>query len=202
VKVKPFGERIVVEFVNELYEGKIIIPERAGQVNRLGRVLFVGDGVVFNGPNRSVVPMHVAVGDVCMFQMEASQELNTRYVVDDKPVFFLHQHDMILKVTGKKLKLELGTVEVIGTWVLVKAFSGIETTLIVPETAKGDTDVQRYRVVQVGSGVKQAIIPGDEVSLVRSRCNPIYFGQELYGFVDSSFVYGSISAAQLPSLSQ
>jgi hypothetical protein len=101
---------------------------------------------------------------------------------------------MIARIKDAKLKLE--SIEILGNWVLVKPFMDeVGGIIIIPDAVKesGKNDlIQRYRAIQIGEGVDIGLKVGEEVSLARSRCNPIYIETTLYGFVEKSFIYGSI----------
>jgi len=193
-RLRPCGQRVVVKLVEDEVKTKngVIVPsKRSESFNRLGRVLAVGNGW-FQGKHS---PMYARVGDICFFQLEQHQAINTAYMDKEHGlVFFLHDLDMIARLTEPSFDLEY--FQVIGLWILVK----VETRglypgsrIIVPQIENTTADLQTYTVIQKGDGVKIDLNVGDEVSLARTRCNPIYLDRQLYGWIEEKFVYGTMT---------
>lgn len=194
-QLRPIGYRVVCKLVHPTEvvtpAGLFIPSNRKTNHNKLGKVLAVGNGVWF-GKTR---PMPVKVGDTCFFQLETNQATNTVYISREHgEVFFLHGDDMI--GTLKKPVFDLDNFQVVGTWILVKV--GLrsqikDSKIVLPSTEDTTHEFQTYTVVQVGAGVSLPIQVGDELSLARSRCNPIYLSGELFGWIEEKFVYGAMT---------
>lgn len=193
-RLRPIGQRVVVKLVETEIKTKngVIIPSKLDQsFNRLGKVLAVGDGH-WQGKQ---YPIYVKPGDICFFQLEQNEAANTSYIDPEHGmIFFLHNLDMI--GTLREPSFDLEYFQVVGPWILVKVamrsqFSG--STLVLPNTENTTHELQTYTVVQKGCGVKSDINVGDEISLTRSRCNPIYLNRELYGWIEEKFVYGAVT---------
>ena len=194
MSLRPIGQRVAVKLVEtDIFSaGGIIIPNKRNQhFNKLGRVLAVGDGKV----GKDQHTMFVKKGDLCFFQLEEQQASNVSYVDREEGlIYFLHNLDMI--GTLKRPVLELDSFHVVGSWILVKVAmrsSLSSSTIILPSSDNTTHELQTYTIVQVGSGVKLGVEVGQELSLARSRCNPIWLGQELYGWIEERFVYGAMA---------
>ena len=192
-RLRPIGQRVVVKLLDTEVKTKngVIIPGKLDQsFNRLGRVLAVGDGLV----RGQQFPMHVKPGDICFFQLEATEAKNTSYIDHEHGmVFFLHNLDMIGTLSEPSFDLEY--FHVCGPWILVKVATRSlfkDSILVLPNIENTTHELQTYTVVQRGTGVKIDVKVGDEISLVRSRCNPIYLNRDLYGWIEERFVYGAI----------
>ena len=193
-RLRPCGQRVVVKLVEDEVKTKngVIIPsKRAESFNRLGKILAVGSGW-YQGEQHS---MYSRPGDICFFQLEQQQAGNTSYIDPEHGlIFFLHDLDMIARLTEPSFDLE--NFPVIGPWVLVK----VETRnmypnskIVLPQVENTTSELQTYTVLQKGDGVKIDIKVGDEISLARSRCNPLYLDRQLYGWIEEKFIYGAIT---------
>jgi co-chaperonin GroES (HSP10) len=193
----------VVKLVEDEVKTKsgVIIPSKRNEsFNRLGRVLAVGSGW-FQGRHNSI---YSKVGDICFFQLEQHQAINTAYMDKEHGlVFFLHDLDMIARLTEPSFDLEY--FQVIGPWILVKVETrGLypDSRIIVPQVENTTAELQTYTVIQKGGGVKIDLNVGDEVSLARTRCNPIYLDRQLYGWIEEKFVYGAMTTGERKAPSQ
>jgi chaperonin GroES len=194
-RLRPIGQRVIVKLVETEVKTKhgVVVPSKLDEsFNRLGKVLAVGNGH-WQGQQ---YPMYVKAGDICFFQLEAQQAKNTAYIDrEEGMVFFLHNLDMIGTLSEPSFDLEC--FQVVGPWVLVKVAvrGNPKSRIIIPQSENTTHEMQTYTVVQKGSGVKLDIKVGDELSIARSRCNPIYFNNTLYGWIEEKFVYGAMSPA-------
>lgn len=75
IKIKPLGDRIVVERIEEeeVKKGGIIIPDTAKEKPQRGRVLAVGPGR--KTEDGKVIPVDVNVGDIVIFSKYAGTEV-------------------------------------------------------------------------------------------------------------------------------
>ncbi|MCS7245641.1 MAG: co-chaperone GroES [candidate division WOR-3 bacterium] len=75
MKIKPLGDRIVVERIEEeeVKKGGIIIPDTAKEKPQRGRVLAVGPGR--KTEDGKVIPVDVNVGDIVIFSKYAGTEV-------------------------------------------------------------------------------------------------------------------------------
>jgi chaperonin GroES len=107
-RIRPTGQRVVVKLVETEIKTKngVIIPSKLNEsFNRIGRVLSIGTGW-FEGTR---YPMFVKPGDICFFQLEQQQAMNTAYVDREHGmVFFLHNLDMIGVLSEPSLDLGKG----------------------------------------------------------------------------------------------
>jgi co-chaperonin GroES (HSP10) len=199
-RVRPLGQRVVVKLLETEIKTKngVIIPNKLNEsFNRIGRVIAVGDGR-YQG---QTYPIFVKPGDICFFQLEQQQAMNTSYIDREHGmIFFLHNLDMIGTLSEPSFDLEY--FNVVGPWILVKVKMRSlfpDSKIIMPDSENTTHELQTYTVVQVGSGVKSEIKVGEEVSITRSRCNPIYLNHELYGWIEEKFVYGAMTPVAEPT---
>ena len=75
MKIKPLGERVLIELVKEeeVAKGGIIIPDSAKEKPQEGRVIAVGTGKL--DENGKVVPFHVKKGDLVLMPKYGGTEV-------------------------------------------------------------------------------------------------------------------------------
>lgn len=95
MKLVPLGQNVVVRRLDaeEVTAGGIVIPDRAREKSKEGRVLSVGDGRLL--PDGSRAPHQVAEGDRVLF----SQYAGTEVVVNDETLLIMGEIE-ILAVIG------------------------------------------------------------------------------------------------------
>ncbi|MBN2684926.1 MAG: co-chaperone GroES [Pontiellaceae bacterium] len=95
MKIKPLGERVLVEPIkeDEAVKGGIIIPDSAKEKPQEGKVIAVGTGKIDD--NGKKVPFNVKVGDVVLMPKYGGTEVK----MDDK-VYQILREDDILAVIG------------------------------------------------------------------------------------------------------
>jgi chaperonin GroES len=95
MKIKPLGERVLVEPVKEeeAVKGGIIIPDSAKEKPQEGKVVAVGTGKI--AEDGSVVPFNVSVGDIVLMPKYGGTEVK----VDGKE-FQIMREDDILAIVG------------------------------------------------------------------------------------------------------
>ena len=95
IKIKPLGDRVLVEAVEETEQVKngIIIPDSAKEKPQEAKVIALGTGKVDDDGKK--VPFEVAVGDMVL----TSKYGGTDVKIDDKEYKILNQSD-ILAIVG------------------------------------------------------------------------------------------------------
>lgn len=91
VKLKPLGNRVVVEPVEqeEVTAGGIVLPETAKEKPQKGTVISVGPGE--RDDKGKYIPMDVKEGDVVLFAKYAGTEIK----VDGKKLLILRESDLL-----------------------------------------------------------------------------------------------------------
>ena len=95
MKIKPLGERVLVELVKEeeVSKGGIIIPDSAKEKPQEGKVIAVGTGKL--DENGKVVPFNVKKGDLVLMPKYGGTEVK----VDGKEYQIVREDD-ILAIIG------------------------------------------------------------------------------------------------------
>ncbi|NLX26111.1 MAG: co-chaperone GroES [Lentisphaerae bacterium] len=95
MKIKPLGERVLVEPIKEeeAVKGGIIIPDSAKEKPQQGKVIAVGTGKIDD--NGKKVPFNVKVGDVVLMPKYGGTEVK----MDGKEYQIMREDD-ILAVIG------------------------------------------------------------------------------------------------------
>ena len=95
MKIKPLGERVLIELVKEeeVAKGGIIIPDSAKEKPQEGRVIAVGTGKL--DENGKVVPFHVKKGDLVLMPKYGCTEVKV-----DGNEYEIVREDDILAVIG------------------------------------------------------------------------------------------------------
>ncbi len=88
--IKPIGDRVVVELIEEEFNkvGSLYVPDTAKERPQRGKILAVGEGR-YDG--KDLVPMRVKVGDKVLFGKYAGTELK----YDEKEYLILSEHDIL-----------------------------------------------------------------------------------------------------------
>jgi chaperonin GroES len=91
MKIKPLGDRIVVERIEQDTKtaGGIIIPDNAKEKPKQGKVLAVGPGAKDDSGKR--IAMDVSVGDIVLFTQWAGNEMK----IDGKEYLVMKESDVI-----------------------------------------------------------------------------------------------------------
>jgi chaperonin GroES len=95
MKIKPLGERVLVELVKEeeVAKGGIIIPDSAKEKPQEGKVIAVGTGKL--DENGKVVPFNVKKGDLVLMPKYGGTEVKV-----DGNEYQIVREDDILAVIG------------------------------------------------------------------------------------------------------
>ena len=95
MKIKPLGERVLVEPVTEEQQikGGIIIPDTAKEKPQQGKVIAVGTGKIDD--NGKKVPFNVKKGDVVLMPQYGGQTVK----LDDREYQIMREDD-ILAIVG------------------------------------------------------------------------------------------------------
>lgn len=199
---KVFGERLAVTELTETLEGSIVMPpgfSAAGTDYRIGQIIEVGDGVLWNGKTADIL---FEVGQLVLFQIPQKIADSTTFRIprfnENRPFALVHQGDVIGILTKPVVSME--TFQIAGNFVLGKIFENPNESIIaLPDNAVKRLTEFRIQVVQVGTGIKDAPYEaGDEIFPDRSRCNPIVLNDTEYLFVDVNNIFGV--AAEKPVL--
>ena len=95
MKVRPLGERVLIELVKEeeVSKGGIIIPDSAKEKPQEGKVIAVGTGKL--DENGKIVPFNVKKGDLVLMPKYGGTEVK----IDDKEYQIVREDD-ILAIIG------------------------------------------------------------------------------------------------------
>jgi chaperonin GroES len=97
MKIKPLGDRIVVERIEEeVKKGGIIIPDTAKEKPQQGKVISVGDGRFDENGKR--IPMEVKKGDVILFGKYSGNEIR----VGDIEYLIMREDDVLAIIEKEK----------------------------------------------------------------------------------------------------
>jgi len=91
MKLKPLGDRVVVEFLEEeeKTKGGIVLPDTAKEKPQKGKVLAVGPGRVLENGQR--VALEVKEGDKVLFAKYGGTEIE----LDGKDLMILQERDVL-----------------------------------------------------------------------------------------------------------
>ncbi len=91
VKIRPLGDRIVVERIEEeeVKKGGIIIPDTAKEKPQKGKVLAVGPGRKTD--DGKVIPVDIKVGDIVIFSKYAGTEIE----IDDQKLLIMREDEVL-----------------------------------------------------------------------------------------------------------
>ena len=97
IKLKPLGDRLVVEAIeqDETTASGILIPETAKEKPQEGKVLAAGPGRLDDSGKR--ITMEVKVGDRVLYAKYAGTEIKLE---DNKKVLILKESDVLALVEG------------------------------------------------------------------------------------------------------
>jgi chaperonin GroES len=97
MKMKPLGDRIVVERLEEeTKKGSIIIPDTAKEKPQQGKVIAVGEGRFDETGKR--IPMDVKKGDTILFGKYTGNEIK----IDDKEYLIMREDDVLAIIDKEK----------------------------------------------------------------------------------------------------
>jgi chaperonin GroES len=93
LKVKPVGDRILVEKIaeDEQTAGGIFIPDTAKEKPQRGKVLAVGHGSYQNGIH---IPCEIRVGEEILFAKYSGNDLK----LDGREIVLMHSEDVLAHV--------------------------------------------------------------------------------------------------------
>ncbi|MCX6088984.1 MAG: co-chaperone GroES [Atribacterota bacterium] len=96
MKIKPLGDRILVQRVEEeeVKKGGIIIPDTAKEKPQQGSIKAVGTGKVDDDGNRR--PLEVKAGDKVLFGKYAGTEVK----IDDEEYLIMREDDILGIIEG------------------------------------------------------------------------------------------------------
>ena len=96
MKLKPLGDRVIVQAVDEdeTTASGIVLPDTAKEKPQRGKVLAVGDGKV--GDDNERVPLDVSEGEEVLYSKYGGTEIQ----VEGEDLLVLRESDVLAKVTG------------------------------------------------------------------------------------------------------
>lgn len=96
MKLKPLGDRILVERVGEEEEqkvGNLFIPPTAQEKSQMGIIIEVGNGKL--GEDSKRIPFELKVGDKIFFGKYAGNEVKA----DDKTLLIMREEDVFAVIS-------------------------------------------------------------------------------------------------------
>jgi len=99
VNLKPLGDRVVVEHVEQAEKtmGGVFLPDTAKEKPQEGRVLAVGSGRTLD--NGTKVPMDVKVGDRVIYSKYSGSEVK----IEGKEVLIISEKDVLAVMTDERV---------------------------------------------------------------------------------------------------
>jgi chaperonin GroES len=96
MKLKPLGDRLIVQVVEEeeTTASGIVLPDTAKEKPQRGKVVAVGDGKLDDEGDR--IPVDVAEGDEVLYSKYGGTEIE----VEGEDLLVLRESDVLAKVTG------------------------------------------------------------------------------------------------------
>lgn len=90
MKLKPLGDKVVVEVVEEpqTTASGIVLPDSAKEKSQRGKVVAVGSGKLLDDGTRA--PLEVEVGDIVVFAKYGGTEID----LDGKDLMILSERDI------------------------------------------------------------------------------------------------------------
>jgi len=90
VAIKPIGDRVLVELIEEDLGkvGSLYVPDTAKERPQRGKIIAAGEGRL---DGKDLVPMRVKVGDKVLFGKYSGTELK----YEDKEYLLLNEHDIL-----------------------------------------------------------------------------------------------------------
>ena len=97
MKLKPLGDRLIVEAVEEdtTTASGIVLPDTAKEKPQKGKVLAVGDGK-WDDEGEKRIPLDVEAGETVLYSKYGGTEI----VVDGEDLLVLRESDVLAKVAG------------------------------------------------------------------------------------------------------
>ncbi|UCH27109.1 MAG: co-chaperone GroES [Trueperaceae bacterium] len=90
LKLKPLGDKVIVEVIDEpqTTAGGIVLPDSAKEKSQRGKVLAVGSGKLLDNGER--VPLEIKEGDTIVFAKYGGTEVN----LEGKELMILSERDV------------------------------------------------------------------------------------------------------------
>ena len=189
-KIRPIGERIAIVNTEVAYEGKIALPESAHKTHVHGKCIAVGSGKYPDGTTKE---MYAKEGEVYLYQIDGSQQVNATFKVDNQPVLLLHQADMICRLNDKVVSFD--TIDMMGHWLLVEPYFENKSEIIIPDSAKETQhDLHHFKLAKKGPQADIRANVGDEIFPARGRLTPLNLDGKSYCFIQDNFIYGHLES--------
>ncbi len=95
MKLKPLGDRVIVQAIDEeeTTASGIVLPETAKEKPQRGKVLAVGEGR-YDDDGEKRIPLDVAEGDEVLYSKYGGTEIS----VDGEDLLVLRESDVLAKV--------------------------------------------------------------------------------------------------------
>lgn len=184
-RVQPIKDRVALieSSLSEEVQQGIFIPQTRHRLFAFGKVVALGAESSERG---------CALGDNCVFQVNPMFEKTIRYKIDEEFVLLMHAMDLLGKLKDNLIALD--SFEPLGRWVIVERRSAAMVDGIYLPENNGVSGTVNYFVVKCGPQVELDLKPGQQVFCDPNRTNPLKFlgSKEDYGFVDMSFIYGTL----------
>jgi co-chaperonin GroES (HSP10) len=188
--IKPIGERIAIINTEEAYEGKLALPESRSKTHVHGKCVAVGSGKY---PDGTVKEIYAKVGEVYIYQIDGSQQINASFKIDNELVLLLHQADMICRLNDKTVTFD--SIDMMGHWLLVEPSFKSESTIIIPDTSKDSQhELHHFKLAKKGSHADIEANIGDEIFPARGRLTPLNIDGTTYCFIQDNFIYGHLQS--------
>ena len=188
--IKPIGERIAIINTEEAYEGKLALPESRSKTHVHGKCVAVGSGKY---PAGTVKEIYAKVGEVYIYQIDGSQQINASFKIDNELVLLLHQADMICRLNDKTVTFD--SIDMMGHWLLVEPSFKSESTIIIPDTSKDSQhELHHFKLAKKGSHADIEANIGDEIFPARGRLTPLNIDGKTYCFIQDNFIYGHLQS--------
>ena len=96
MKLKPLGDRLIVQVVEEeeTTASGIVLPDTAKEKPQRGKVVAVGDGKLDEDGDR--IPVDVSEGDEVLYSKYGGTEIE----VEGEDLLVLRESDVLARVTG------------------------------------------------------------------------------------------------------
>lgn len=189
--MKLFGNRCLVQLVEEEYGGLVVIPKSTQQNFVIAKVSLVSD--------EAAKAIDVEAGDTVLFQAPDHLIKSSSYVIhgkseaDNKIMMSTHPHDILAKLSSTSIKLD--SITAAGRWVILKIFLSAVAggTIVLPENIHPVySQFSRFKLVNAGQRLTLPIEPGDELIVNRDRLVLIQLEGIDYAFAPEEGLIGVV----------
>lgn len=194
MKFNLFGDRIAISHIEEELVGTIVLADTRNKSHGLAKVVAVGNGKIPASPvypDGQTQPIHLAVGDVVVYQINPAMAFNCQHKIEGKAYMVLGQRDIVAKLTSAKVSF--ADFQPIGRYAIARAFEDVDpnSTILLPENAEKKL---RYILVKKGDEVKGVEID-DELVVENQRMQLVMIENDPYFYTDCGSIAGIIEGA-------